>query len=73
MVLVCQSHATRLDALRHSVRAVRQGGIRLVGLVLNREKQRHGTAFGGRYYRSVPPQGESQAALAAQQEVIGLR
>lgn len=73
VVLVCQSHATRIDALRHSVRAVRQGGIRLVGLVLNRQKGQQGSTYRGGYYGTIPPETDSQPALRSPGEAIGTR
>ena len=50
MMLVCRSHDTRIDALRHASHAVHQGGIRLVGVVLNRLKGQQGASYYGDYY-----------------------
>lgn len=50
MLLVCQSHKTRIDALGHAAHAVRQGGIRLVGVVINRQKGQQGASYYGEYY-----------------------
>jgi len=57
VVLVTQSHRTRIDALRHSAQAVQQGGIRLVGVVLNRQKAKEGGLYYGEYYSAVAPAG----------------
>jgi capsular exopolysaccharide synthesis family protein len=73
VVLVCQSHATRIDALRHSVRAVRQGGIRLVGVVLNRQKGQQGSTYRGGYYGTIPPEADSHPSLRAPGEAVGTR
>lgn len=50
LMFVCHSHKTRLEALQHATRAVQQGGIRLVGIVLNRMKHQHGPSYYGEYY-----------------------
>lgn len=54
LMLVCQSHKTRTDALRHAAHAVQQGGVRLVGIVLNRQKGQHGASYYGEYYGERP-------------------
>ena len=53
VVLVCRSHSTRTDALRHAANTIHQGGIRLVGLVVNRQKGQHGATYYGEYYGST--------------------
>ncbi len=52
VVLVCRSHKTRIDALRHAANSVHQGGIRLVGLVVNRQRGQPGASYYGSYYGS---------------------
>jgi capsular exopolysaccharide synthesis family protein len=61
LMFVCFSHKTRLDALQHATRSVQQGGIRLVGIVLNRMKHQHGPTYYGEYYR---PTAESRPQAA---------
>lgn len=58
VVLVCRSHKTRTDALRHAAHSVHQGGIRLVGLVVNRQQGQHGASYYGQYYGSKATQGD---------------
>ena len=53
VVMVCHSHRTRSDALRHAAHAVHQGGIRLLGTVLNRQKGQQGASYYGEYYGPV--------------------
>jgi succinoglycan biosynthesis transport protein ExoP len=50
LVLVCYSNKTRLDQLAHAAQAIRQGGIRLIGVVLNRTKKQQGATYYGEYY-----------------------
>ena len=50
VVLVCHSHKTRIDALQHAAQSVHRGGIRLVGVVLNRQKGQQGASYYGEYY-----------------------
>jgi capsular exopolysaccharide synthesis family protein len=50
VILVCQSHKTRTDALRLAAHSIRQGGIRIIGVVLNRQKGQHGASYYGEYY-----------------------
>jgi capsular exopolysaccharide synthesis family protein len=50
VILVCRSHKTRTDALRHAAHSVHQGGIRLIGLVVNRQKGQQGATYYGEYY-----------------------
>lgn len=61
VVLVCRANHTRLDALRRAASSLQQGGIRVVGAVLN---QRSGRGSGGYYYYygdpSQPAPAESQ-------------
>ena len=53
VILVCRSNKTRTDALRHAAHSVHQGGIRLVGVVLNRQKGQVGASYYGEYYGST--------------------
>jgi len=53
VILVCRSNKTRTDALRHAAHSVQQGGIRLVGVVLNRQKGQVGASYYGEYYGST--------------------
>jgi non-specific protein-tyrosine kinase len=53
VILVCHSHKTRTDALRHAADSVHQGGIRLIGIVLNRQKGQLGATYYGEYYGST--------------------
>lgn len=50
VVLVSHSGKTRTDALKHAADAIHQGGIRLIGVVLNRQKGQHGASYYGEYY-----------------------
>jgi non-specific protein-tyrosine kinase len=50
VVLVVHSGKTRTDALRHAAHSIHQGGIRLIGVVLNRQKGQHGASYYGEYY-----------------------
>jgi non-specific protein-tyrosine kinase len=58
VVMVCHSHQTRTDALRHAADSVRQGGIRLIGLVLNRQKGQQGASYYGEYYGAAVTSGD---------------
>lgn len=58
VVLVCRSHKTRTDALRHAAHSVHQGGIRLVGVVVNRQRGQHGASYYGQYYGTTATQGD---------------
>ena len=58
VVLVCHSHKTRTDALRHAAHSIHQGGIRVVGVVLNRQKGQQGASYYGEYYGSVAATGD---------------
>jgi polysaccharide biosynthesis transport protein len=49
-ILVVHSGKTRSDALRHASHSIHQGGIRLIGVVLNRQKGQHGASYYGEYY-----------------------
>jgi len=57
IILVGWSGQTRLDALQQAVESFGQGDIRLVGIVLNRQKKGDGT---GTYRRSAYGSGEEQ-------------
>lgn len=50
VVLVTYSGKTRTDALKHAAHSIHQGGIRLIGVVLNRQKGQHGASYYGEYY-----------------------
>ena len=62
ILLVAQAHKTRVEAIQHSVKAIRRGNIRLIGVVLNRLKGQRGAYYYGDYYatrsarRSAGPQ-----------------
>jgi len=58
VVLVCRSHKTRLDAMRHVAHSVHQGGIRLIGLVVNRQRGQQGATYYGEYYGTTATQGD---------------
>ncbi len=58
VMLVCRSHHTRIDALRHAAHSVHQGGIRLIGLVVNRQQGQRGASYYGQYYGSTATQGD---------------
>ena len=48
--VVCHSHRTRTDSLRHAAHLIHHGGIRLVGIVLNRQRGQQGASYYGEYY-----------------------
>ncbi len=50
VIIVCQSHKTRTDAIRHTANSLHQGGIRVIGVVLNRQKGQQGST----YYYGTP-------------------
>lgn len=54
VLLICQSHKTRIDALRYAADAAGQGRIRLVGVVINGHKGSNGSYYYGEYYGSEP-------------------
>lgn len=56
VILVCHSNKTRVDTVRHASDSIRQGGIRLIGLVLNRQKGQTGASYYGEYYGAPAPQ-----------------
>ena len=58
LVMVCQSRETRMDALRQATSSVRQGGIRLLGLVLNREQTADRVSYGSQPYSQSVSQTE---------------
>lgn len=66
VMIVAHSGKTRIDALRHAAHSVHQGGMRLVGVVLNRQKGQRGASYYGEYYGAAqtptpspsPPQGD---------------
>ena len=55
LILVCLSNKTRLDQLNHAAQAIRQGGIRLIGVVLNRTRKQQGAMYYGEYYHDATP------------------
>jgi capsular exopolysaccharide synthesis family protein len=50
VAVVCQAGRTRRDALQRAVALLRQGGIRLVGVVLNGQQARAGEGYYYGYY-----------------------
>lgn len=60
VVLVSYSGKTRTDALRHAAHSIHQGGIRLIGVVLNRQKGQHGAS----YYGAATTSTKTRAATA---------
>ncbi len=64
VVLVCFSNRTRIDAVQHSVQSIRQGGIRLIGVVLNRTKKQQGASYYGNYYYSQATTEQSTQSAA---------
>lgn len=62
VVLVATSHITRVDGLRHAAQAVHQGGIRLVGVVMNRTRGQQGASYYGEYYGSAAATGDQAQA-----------
>jgi non-specific protein-tyrosine kinase len=53
VLIVCQSSRTRIDALRHAAESLHQGGVRVIGVVLNRQKRQAGASYHGEYYGPV--------------------
>lgn len=45
VVLICRADRTRRDALRRSAQALHQGGIRIIGTVLNQNSAREGSYY----------------------------
>jgi non-specific protein-tyrosine kinase len=64
VVLVCFSNRTRIDAVHHSAQSIRQGGIRLIGVVLNRTKKQQGASYYGNYYYSQATNEQSTQSAA---------
>ncbi|MBA2469220.1 MAG: polysaccharide biosynthesis tyrosine autokinase [Chloroflexia bacterium] len=59
VLLVARSGQTRRDALRHSAEALRQGSMRVLGIVLNQQRSKDGMGY--YYYEgygptAIPPQ-----------------
>lgn len=50
VLLVCQSHGTRVDALRQAASTLQGAGSRIVGVVMNRQKGRAGGGYYTDYY-----------------------
>jgi capsular exopolysaccharide synthesis family protein len=61
LMFVCQSHKTRLDTLIHAAKAANQGGIRVVGVVMNRLKGQKGATYYGDYYAAKSEQRPQRA------------
>jgi Mrp family chromosome partitioning ATPase len=55
IILVCFSNKTRLDQVTHAVQGIKQGGIRLIGVVLNRTRKQQGATYYGEYYSGTGP------------------
>lgn len=53
VMMVCHSSKTRTDALRHASHSIHQGDIRLIGVVLNRQKGQQAASYYGEYYGAV--------------------
>lgn len=66
VMLVCQSHKTRIEALRQAVRSIRQGNIRLVGVVLNRHPRQFTATYYGDYQAPVPVNMPVRSPVATQ-------
>lgn len=64
-ILVCHSNKTRIEAVRQAAHSIHQGGIRLIGVVLNRQKGQHGATYYGEYYGASAPQPPSSTTSAA--------
>ncbi len=64
VVLVTYSGKTRTDALKHAAHSIHQGGIRLIGVVLNRQKGQHGASYYGEYYGAATTPAKTRAAAA---------
>jgi capsular exopolysaccharide synthesis family protein len=45
VVLICRANRTRRDALRRAAQALQQGGIRIIGTVLNQNSAREGSYY----------------------------
>jgi polysaccharide biosynthesis transport protein len=58
VVMVCRSHKTRVDHVRQASHLIQQGGIRLVGLVLNQQKGQQGASYYGKYYGPAAATGD---------------
>lgn len=50
VLIVCQSSRTRIDALRNAAESLHHGGVRVIGVVLNRQKRQAGASYRGEYY-----------------------
>lgn len=64
VVLVVHSGKTRTDALRHAAHSIHQGGIRLIGVVLNRQKGQHGASYYGEYYGAATTTTPAKTVIA---------
>ncbi len=53
VLLVARSGQTRRDALRHSAETLRQGSMRLLGIVLNQQRSKDGMGY--YYYEGYGP------------------
>jgi Mrp family chromosome partitioning ATPase len=65
LILVCLSNKTRTDHLNHASQAIKQGGIRLIGVVLNRTKKQQGATYYGEYYYGSSDKTDAQTQSAA--------
>lgn len=62
VLVVCRANQTRIEALQATASSIHQGGIRLVGVVLNRLKGQQGAAYYyGEYYGTASPSSEQIA------------
>lgn len=61
-ILVCHSNKTRIEAVRQAAHSIHQGGIRLIGVVLNRQKGQTGATYYGEYYGAATPQPPTTSA-----------
>jgi non-specific protein-tyrosine kinase len=50
VLLVCQSHTTRVDALKQSATTLQAAGTRIIGVVMNRQKGQAGGSYYSDYY-----------------------
>lgn len=61
-LIVVRAGHTRRDALRHAAEALRQGDIRLLGVVLNRQRAKDGSEY---YYAEEPAMRRRRTVFAA--------
>ena len=65
LIMVCFSNKTRLDQLSHASQAIKQGGIRLIGVVLNRTRKQQGATYYGEYYSGSGPKQQDVSTQTA--------